>query len=100
MGALEIYFYQYGNYDELGTIAYNRAAPIIAGKGLIEYPLSPWKLDVKESENGEQVIQSLVSKGEPRCQFRIQFFTSTNWDGVADMFCFSEATLTIRYITE
>jgi hypothetical protein len=100
MGALEIYFYQYGNYDELNTFAYNRAASIILGGGLIEYPLSPWELDVTRSNSGEDVIQDLVSAGESRCQFRLQFFTTTNWDGVADMFCFDDATLTIKYMVE
>jgi PKD repeat protein len=100
MGALEIYFYQYGSCDNLDRIAYNRAAQIIAGGGIIEYPLSSWKLDVTRSKNGEQILQDLVSEGKLKCQFRMQFFTSTNWDGVADMFCFDEATLTIKYIVQ
>lgn len=101
MGALEVYFYQYGGLSSLDTMsysmAYNKAATLVSGGNITAYPLSPWSLDVKNSYTGEQVVQNLFQTGQSRCQFRIQFFTSTNWDGIADMFCFDDAKLTIKY---
>lgn len=98
MGALEVYHLQYGGYEDLGMDAYNRKAQLTKNGRFIDYPLSPWAWDVKESDDNEQVIQELVNKRSARSQFRIQFFTSTNWDGISDMLCFDNAKLTIRYI--
>jgi hypothetical protein len=97
MGALEFYYYQYGSYEDLGREAYMRIAPFTANGVQQEYPLNPWRWDISESDKGEPIVQQLVESGALRCQIRIQFFTSTNWDGVADMICFENATLTVYY---
>jgi len=97
MGALEVYHYQYGSYDGLDMSAYNKAAQLTQGGSHQEYPLDPWRWDIKDSSDGSHVIQELVQTGASRCQLRIQFFTSTNWDGIADMICFEHAALFLRY---
>ncbi len=97
MGALEVYHYQYGTYENLERTAYLKAAQLTEGGSFQNYPLNPWKWDINKSSGGDQIIQKLVGSGASRCQLRIQFFTSTNWDGVADMICFEHAVLTIRY---
>lgn len=97
MGALEFYHCPYGKYDDLGRSAYMKIVPLTQNGAQQEYPLDPWQWDIKESSEGEPVIQDLVQSGAPRCQLRIQFFTSTNWDGVADMICFKDAMLTVYY---
>jgi len=94
MGALEVYHVQ---YTDLDYKAYNQTAQLTANGTFIDYPLSPWAWDVKDSIDGQPVIQSLVQQGDSRCQFRIQFFTTTNWDSISDMLCFDSATLTIKY---
>jgi hypothetical protein len=97
MGAIEVYFYQYGGLSDLDIMAYNRQGRLISGGNITSYPQSPWQLDVKSSDTGEQVLQNLVQSGQSRCQFRVQFFTSTNWDGKADMLCFDDAKMIIKY---
>ncbi|MEJ2739390.1 MAG: hypothetical protein P8105_06145, partial [Dehalococcoidia bacterium] len=97
MGALEVYHYQYGDFEDLGREAYMRITPFTANGMQQDYPLDPWRWDIKESDQGEPVVQQLVESGAARCQLRLQFFTSTNWDGVADMLCFENATLTVYY---
>jgi len=96
MGALEVYHLQ---YTDLNYKAYTEMATLVANGNFINYPLSPWAWDVKGSNDGEPVIQGLIQQGKSRCQFRIQFFTTTNWDSISDMFCFDNATLTIKYVT-
>jgi hypothetical protein len=97
MGALEVYHLQYGTYDDLGLTAYNKVTKLTQGGAFNNYPLSLWAWDVKNANDGSTVIQNLIQTDAKRCQFRIQFFTSTNWDGVSDMFHFDNATLTIKY---
>ena len=97
MGAVEIYHYQYGSFADLGFSDYDGAAEMTEDGEFIEYPLSPWECDVKNSDKGTPVIQNLITSGATRCQFRIQLFTSTNWDGISDMLCFDNAVLTIKY---
>jgi len=97
MGAIEIDAFQYGKLADLDTMSYNRTATQVSGGNITDYPLSPWRVDVKNSSAGAPVVQNLVQSGQERCQFRIQFFTSTNWDGVSDMLCFDDAKLIIRY---
>ncbi len=97
MGALEVYHLQYGNYDGLGLTAYNQVAKLTQNGAFNNYPLPLWAWDVKNASDGSPVIQNIVHAGAKRCQFRIQFFTSTNWDSISDMFCFDNATLTIKY---
>jgi len=96
MGALEVYHLQ---YTDLNYKAYTEMATLVANGNFINYPLSPWAWDVKDSNDGEPVIQGLIQQGKSRCQFRIQFFTTTNWDSISDMLCFDNATLTIKYVT-
>jgi len=98
MGALEVYHLQYGSFENLGFSAYTEAAKLTANGEFTNYPVSPWAWDVKNSNNGEPVIQNLIEQGKPRCQFRIQFFTTTNWDSTSDMLCFDDASLTIKYV--
>ena len=97
MGAVEIYHYQYDSFDDLGFSDYDEAAEMAEDGEFIDYPLSPWECDVKNSDEGTPVIQNLISSGATRCRFRIQLFTSTNWDGISDMLCFDDAVLTIKY---
>ena len=96
-GALEIYRYQYGTYEGLDTLAYNGQGELVASGKITDYPLSIWNLGIKDSASGKSSVQGLVIAGQPRFQLRIQFFTSTNWNGVADTLCFDRATLTIKY---
>ncbi|MGB8706773.1 MAG: hypothetical protein WCD72_02330 [Dehalococcoidia bacterium] len=96
MGALEVYHLQ---YTDLNYKAYIEMAMLVANGEFINYPLSLWAWDVKDSNDGEPVIQGLIQQGKSRCQFRIQFFTTTNWDSISDMLCFDNATLTIKYVT-
>ncbi|MBM3154662.1 MAG: hypothetical protein FJ008_04940 [Chloroflexi bacterium] len=97
MGALSIYHLQYGKFENLGFKAYTDPGKLVANGETTVYPHSPWVPDVKDASNGEPVIQNLIQQGKARCQFRIQFFTSTNWDSTSDMLCFDNATLTVRY---
>jgi hypothetical protein len=97
MGALEIYHFQYGTTVDLNTLAYNRAARLVENGRFTSYPLSPWTLDVKNSNDGEAVVQGLVQTHQNRLQLRIQFFTSTNWNSETDGFCFENAILTVKY---
>jgi hypothetical protein len=96
MGALEVYHIQ---YTDLNYKPYTEMAALVANGEFTDYPLSPWDWDVKKSSDGLPVIQGLIQQGKPRCQFRIQFFTTTNWDSISDMLCFDNASLTIKYIT-
>jgi hypothetical protein len=98
MGALEVYHIQYGTFEDLGFEAYTESAKLTANGAFTNYPLSPWAWDVKSSDDGEPVIQDLIQERKSRCQFRIQFFTTTNWDSVGDMLCFDNASLTIKYV--
>jgi hypothetical protein len=95
MGALEVYHVLYADLDYK---AYTQMAKLTANGEFINYPLSPWAWDVKDSSDGQPVVQGLIQQGKPRCQFRIQFFTTTNWDSISDMLCFDNATLTIKYV--
>ena len=95
MGALEVYHLQYGNFEDLDFKSYTEMAKLTANGEFTDYPASP--RDVKYSDDGEPVIQELVQQGKSRAQFRIQFFTTTNWDSISDMLCFDNASLTITY---
>ncbi len=100
-GAMRVYHHQYGTLADTDTITsdvwWNRTAKLTENGSFINYPLSPWAWDVKNSEAGDSVIQTLVQTGQTRSQFMIQFFSSTDWDSEADMLCFSNTTLTIKY---
>jgi hypothetical protein len=97
-GALEIYRVQYGTYADLDTLAYNDPGELVASGKISNYPMvSPWDLSIKDPASGKLSVQGLVIAGQPRFQLRLQFFTSTNWNGVADSLCFDRASLTVKY---
>jgi len=101
MGAMKVYHHQYDKLpDTTSTTSFswwNNTAKLTKNGSFINYPLSPWAWDVKNSEAGDSVIQTLVQTGQTRSQFMMQFFSSTDWDSVTDMLCFSNVTLTIKY---
>ena len=98
MGALEICQYQYGSTGSLGRVAYEAIAPMVAGLKLMDLQDGASLLvDVTLDERGNNVVQKLISGGQGRCQFRLGFFTSTNWDSIADMICLDGAVLKIKY---
>jgi hypothetical protein len=97
MGAIELYHVQYNAYEDPGAAAYNDSSRRVQNGTFNDYPLSPWTIDVKNAADGTAVLQNLVTQGSERFQLRLQFFTSTNWDSIADMLCFPSARLTIKY---
>jgi len=97
-GALEIYRVQYGTYENLDTLSYNDPGQLVASGKITDYPVvSPWSLQIKDPASGKSSVEGLVKAGQPRFQLRMQFFTTTNWNGVADTLCFDKATLTVKY---
>lgn len=96
MGALEIYQYQYGSAGSLGRVAYEATAPMVGSVKLIDLQ-GPLAVDVTLDDRGENMVQKLLSTAQGRCQFRLGFFTSTNWDSKADMICLDGAVLKITY---
>jgi hypothetical protein len=99
LGFFEIYHYQYGNYATLDSADFNAVGKLVKGGRYSIYPLSPWKLDASESSTSEKVIQGLVDAHKTRSQFKVQFSNLTDGDAVLDFFCFTNATLTIKYTT-
>jgi hypothetical protein len=98
MGALEICQYQYGSMGSLGRLAYESAAPGVGSVKLTSaQETAPLLVDVTLDDQGSNVIQKLLADAQGRCQFRLGFFTSTNWDSVADMVCLDRAVLKITY---
>ena len=97
MGALEVYQYQYGSFDGLGRLAYDATVPASGSLRLTELTGMPLKLDVTNNSSGINVVQRFLADGQTRCQFRVQFFTSTNWDNKTDMVCMESAVLRVKY---
>ncbi|MFA5065025.1 MAG: hypothetical protein WC566_06135 [Dehalococcoidia bacterium] len=98
MGALEIYQYQYGSMGSLGRVAYESTSPAVGSvKLMAAQSTEPFLVDVTLDNQGSNIIQKLLSNVQGRCQFRLGFFTSTNWDNVADMICLDRAVLRITY---
>ena len=98
MGALEIDQYQYGSAGSLCRIAFEATAPEVGNLKLMYLQSGdPLLVDVTLDDSGGNMIQKLISDGQGRCQFRLGFFTSTNWDSKADMICLDNAVLKIRY---
>jgi hypothetical protein len=98
MGALEIYQYQYGSAGSLGRLAYEAATTMVGSMKLADLQAGgPLLVDVTLNDRGENVVQKLISTAQGRCQFRLGFFTSTNWDSKADMVCLDGAVLRIKY---
>ncbi len=98
MGALEICQYQYGSMGSLGRLAYEAPAPAVGSLKLMDLQNTvPLLVDVTLDDRGDNIIQKLLSNAQGRGQFRLGFFTSTNWDSVADMICLDSAVLKIKY---
>ena len=100
LGFFEVYFYEYGNYASLQAnpaIHYNTTGQLVKGGRYSIYPLSPWKVNVEETSTSVPLLQNMLGAGKDRCQFKVQFATATDGDNVLDFFCFSNATLTIKY---
>jgi hypothetical protein len=97
MGALQVYQSQYGAFDGLGRLGYDATAPISGSLRLNELSGAPLKLDVTSDGSGRNMIERLLADGQGRCQFRVQFFTSTNWNTKTDMICLDGAVLRVKY---
>jgi hypothetical protein len=76
---------------------FNGAAKLVMGGRFPVYPSSEWRWDIKDSNLGIPVIQSLVDSGQSRCQLRLQFSIPTDDDGIQDFLCFNNARLEIKY---
>ena len=96
MGAMEVYQYQYGSLENLGRIAYESSTSLVGSLKLTGAD-TPLKLDVTLDSAGNNVVQQLMNNAQSRCQFRVQFFTSTNWDSKADQLCLEGALLQVKY---
>ena len=97
MGALEVYPYQYGPTADMGRLGYEFAASQVGSFKLADVSGAPLKLDVTLDNSGNNIIGQLRAGGQSRCQFRLQFFTTTNWDSKADMVCMEAAMLRVKY---
>ncbi|MCX6002392.1 MAG: hypothetical protein NTY79_07670 [Chloroflexi bacterium] len=97
MGALEVYLYQYGSLESAGRIAYESMAVPVGSLKLTETGDTSLTLDVTLDSNGNNIVQQLMNNAQSRCQFRAQFFTSTNWDSKADQLCLDGALLRVKY---
>jgi hypothetical protein len=97
MGALEVYQYQYGSTLDMGRLGYEFPSPSVGSFKLVDTSAPPLKLDITLDNAGNNVIGRLLSGGQSRCQFRMQFFTTTNWDSKADMVCMETAVLRVKY---
>jgi hypothetical protein len=97
MGALELYQVQYGSSGDIGRVDYESTAPLVSSVKLANFTGMPLRIDVTQDNSGNNVIQQLLSQGVARCQFRAQFFTSTNWDSKADLICLDGMVLKIKY---
>jgi hypothetical protein len=97
MGAMEVYQVQYGLLENAARIAYESAMSSVGSLKWTEAANAPLKLDVTLDSNGNNVVQQLMDNAQSRCQFRVQFFTSTNWDSKADQLCLEGAVLRVKY---
>ncbi len=97
MGALEFYQLQYGLSGDIGRVDYESIVPLVSAVKLTNITGLPLTIDVTQDNSGNNFIQQLLAKGSARCQFRAQFFTSTNWDSKADLICLDGMVLKITY---
>ena len=97
MGALDIYQYQYGPSINNSRLIYDASAAKAGSLKLTDMKDTGLKLNVTNNATGGNTIGQLMAVGQSRCQFRVQFFTSTNWDSKADMVCLEGAVLRIKY---
>jgi hypothetical protein len=94
---MEVYQIQYGLPGDLDRIAYESTASRVGSLQLTDVASAPPQLDVTRDGNGNNVVQQLMDNAQSRCQFRVQFFTSTNWDSKADQICLEGALLRVKY---
>jgi hypothetical protein len=97
MGALEVYQYQYGTMENAARIAYESTTSSVGSLKWTEAADVPLQLDVTLDSTGNNIVQQLMNNAQSRCQFRAQFFTSTNWDSKADQLCLDGAVLRVKY---
>jgi hypothetical protein len=97
MGAMEVYQYQYGSMENAGRLAYESTISSVGSLKLTNTANTPLQLDVTLDGNGNNIAQGLMDNAQSRYQFRVQFFTSTNWDSTADQFCLDGALLRVKY---
>jgi len=97
MGAMEVYQYQYGSLENAGRLAYESTTSSVGSLKLTGVAGLPLRLDATLDSNGNNVVQQLMNNAQSRCQFRVQFFTSTNWDSKADQLCLEGALLWVKY---
>lgn len=97
MGAMEVYQYQYGSLENAGRIAYESTTSSVGSLKLTGAADLPLQLDMTVDSAGNNILQQLINNGQSRCQFRAQFFTSTNWDSKADQLCLEGAVLRVKY---
>jgi hypothetical protein len=97
MGALEFYQLQYGLSGDIGRVDYESTVPLVSSVKLTDFTGLPLIIDITRDNNGNNFIQQLLAGGAARCQFRAQFFTSTNWDSRADLVCLDGMVLKITY---
>ncbi|MHB8085449.1 MAG: hypothetical protein ACYDHZ_06465 [Dehalococcoidia bacterium] len=97
MGALEFYQVRYGSSGDIARIDYESTAPLVSSIKLTDLTGTPLKVNVTQDNNGNNFIQQLLDSGAARCQFRVQFFTSTNWDSKPDLMCLDGMVLRIKY---
>jgi hypothetical protein len=100
LGFFEVYFYEYGNYSNLQSnpsVHFNTAGQLVKGARYSSYPFSPWELNVEETSTSVPLLQNMVAAGKQRCQFKIQFSLPTDGDGAIDLYCLTNATLTVKY---
>ena len=97
MGALEVYQYQYGTMENAARIAYESTTSSVGSLKWTEAADVPLQLDVTLDSTGNNIVQQLMNNAQSRCQFRAQFFTSTNWDSKADQLCLEGAVLRVKY---
>ncbi len=97
MGAIEVYCQQYGKFEDMGRLAYEFSATQVGTLKWEGDSTAPLTLNVTTDNNGINVIQALLAENSTKCQFRLQFFTSTNWDSIADSICLEGALLKVVY---
>lgn len=97
MGALEVYQYQYGSTADMGRLVYESATTALGSFKLVDTTGEPLSLDVTMDSGGNNMLEGLIADGQSRCQLRLQFFTTTNWDSQSDMVCVETAVLRVRY---
>jgi len=97
MGVLQVYQYQYGTLENSARIAYESTTSSVGSLKWTEAADVPLQLDVTRDSTGNNIIQQLMNNAQSRCQFRAQFFTSTNWDSKADQLCLEGAVLRVKY---